>query len=792
MKLTVAMLAGFVGILLTAVIVSNSVTAQTMPSTAELEGRVNSFNNIFWLSLSQWTSQYDTLREASANQWMDWSQDGCSVPGFAGLGQTEGFHMGCLRHDFMWRTLAVADEATGRVWNERNRYRADRKFLSDNQASCNDRFGFVGGENLLIYCHGAAGSYYGAVRHLAGYRHQLVGDEQASVTDPAHAEYHSAMKVADATNCNYSQNSSNRCLPIHYIKHNGKPFAPQNLATIPTNTAIELEVVRANLQAVSGSPSPDQPTLGIINPLDYRKTGSLYMQADYPFAVSRSRTLSCPSGNSSSAMYVGSSGYPIPTAEKDWELKSHLFYLKACSSATASSLSTTKLYLKPVEAVKAVYGYSDRLTNNVRDYQNINAQAPNTWLSPRPDAITITSQDLWHSGFTLQSTDPLTQVKIVANPNDDTPLLEITTTATRSYCGNGAEKGDYLFLAVGSAMKVAMCGIGTGTLEIQNPANGEVLNSYVVEMAAPAPVPTTVVPTRIPACYTGSIITSIPATRTEMLSVQDCLSPYHIDRFVEYYQLRLSASQRIQIDMLANDNYMDPYLFVYSFATPTGVPGNVNDDVRPGILNSRITMDVTGGRTYLIGVSTWGARDTGAYTLQVSAVQATLPVPAIPTGLSSSSGNAIVSLDWNNASNASAYQVQQWDSSSSSWFLMPGRGFTITFNGSSAMVRGLTNGGTVLPSSPEHESRPLVRLVFLCIGQAHGRPNHPNRSHRDGLRQPNHQPDLERRSLRARIRGATVGRQHRILENASIPGDGFSRRLYGVVQWNPGHSGQSS
>ena len=43
------------------------------------------------------------------------------------------FYYGCLRHDFMWRTMAVLDQATGRVWNERNRYVADQMFLTDHQ-----------------------------------------------------------------------------------------------------------------------------------------------------------------------------------------------------------------------------------------------------------------------------------------------------------------------------------------------------------------------------------------------------------------------------------------------------------------------------------------------------------------------------------------------------------------------------------------------------------------------------------------------------------------------------------
>ena len=81
---------------------------------------------------------YSKHRNLAANAWMDWSEDGCSVPDLAArfAPYRTKFYYGCLRHDFMWRTMAVLDQATGRVWNERNRYVADQMFLTDHQVYC--------------------------------------------------------------------------------------------------------------------------------------------------------------------------------------------------------------------------------------------------------------------------------------------------------------------------------------------------------------------------------------------------------------------------------------------------------------------------------------------------------------------------------------------------------------------------------------------------------------------------------------------------------------------------------
>ena len=68
------------------------------------------------------------------------------------------------------------------------------------------------------------------------------------------------------------------------------------------------------------------------------------------------------------------------------------------------------------------------------------------------------------------------------------------------------------------------------------------------------------------------------------------------------------------------------------------------------------------------------------------------PTPATPTGHTSNTnvGTLAITLDWNDAAHASSYEVQQWNGSE--YQTLPYDGFTTIFSGSSATVRGLSNG----------------------------------------------------------------------------------------------------
>ena len=191
---------------------------------------MTTFNRLVESPYHAWRVTYNANRVLSTYQGFDWSQDGCSVPErleFIVTAYVETFHWGSLRHDFMWRTLAVIDEATGRVWNERNRYRADRQIKADTEAACVAEHG-TGLFNMdYQLCSTASTSFYEAIRRGGGARGHgaLTDHERNTVDNQSYSAYDSGMKVMTEPNgCLYGSNPSNRCLPINYIQRNGNPF----------------------------------------------------------------------------------------------------------------------------------------------------------------------------------------------------------------------------------------------------------------------------------------------------------------------------------------------------------------------------------------------------------------------------------------------------------------------------------------------------------------------------------------------------------------------------------------
>ena len=559
-----------------------------------------------------WGNQYNSLRVTDAHQWMDWGQDGCSVPDYIDVMLTRTynvkFHDACLRHDWMWRTLAALDEGTGQIWNERNRWRADQQILKDTKSICwADLLENWEVRNYYL-CRGVAVGYYQAVRNGADFRLLLVGDEDGSVTDPDNPHYDPGMKVITAQDCGYGTNPANRCLPINYITFNGIPYAPQNHQMFPTGTAVEMVLLRANLQSVKGPP--------VVNGIPIidgpRSTGELRLSTVSPFVIGGSRDDgNCFNQSVSRTLYAESGLYPILSDPPpvDASLKPTTFYLKACSASTLTGEATAQVEIYAVKAEHDSDVWDIQTNKRVRHYQHINAESPRATLSPRPDSRTITEQDVWSAPTTLTTTSGLTSVNVVSNPNDDTPLLEATTTYTNNHCANGAETDDTFAVNNGETIKVMMCGVGTGTLQLRDPTTGDVVNSYVVEMASPTPDPE-------PVCPVESI-SGLPSTKNGSLATTDCQSTYRAGRYIDYHQLRVPTSGVVTIEMTPQaGTILDTYLEFYNGTTFNGAPNYVNDDANG--TNSRLILNVIGGRTYTIGASTYGKGATGDYHLYVS------------------------------------------------------------------------------------------------------------------------------------------------------------------------------
>ena len=92
-------------------------TTPSVEATPSQSTMTRHLTTLVTMSYADWSrsGNYASLRDSTTYEWMDWSQDGCSSPPGLDLGYADAFHWGCLRHDLMWRSMAVSDNGGGRV-----------------------------------------------------------------------------------------------------------------------------------------------------------------------------------------------------------------------------------------------------------------------------------------------------------------------------------------------------------------------------------------------------------------------------------------------------------------------------------------------------------------------------------------------------------------------------------------------------------------------------------------------------------------------------------------------------
>ena len=365
-RLRTASAFAFLIVMLAVSFVWSSLDAAPAHAAPSVTQRLTDLNYIRDLLYGTWAGQYDTLRTNPNYSWMDWSQDGCSSPSLASM-YTHAYGHACLRHDFMWRTLAVADEATGRIWNERNRWVADKGLQDDATAGCNATYTNWYHLPALNACIGTANLFYATVR-IWKYDENRTSDETVSTdlrpTD--YIQYPSATAIID---CGVV-GSSNKCLPIHYVEIDGRPFSPQNIPYIAQGRTVAMQVVRANLQAPEGPPTA----------VNYGKTGELVLNVTWPLRAAKTEvSAACPTDRSTGrgvqTVYLDYSTYVPPTQPPtlDKTLKRTTLYVTACDVTTLSQENDDLLDFRPREATYNPTTQWTRLQTGeqIRHYENI-------------------------------------------------------------------------------------------------------------------------------------------------------------------------------------------------------------------------------------------------------------------------------------------------------------------------------------------------------------------------------------------------------------------------------------
>ena len=497
----------------------------------------------------------------------------------------------------MWRSLAVADAGTGRVWNERNRLVADRGFRADNYAACAELYETLIERPLLTACNLAAPGYFMSVQ--SKYEDSNDTEERSVDLDPQFLEYPSSGTV----DCGPI---TGRCLPVHYLEVDGRPFAPQNLPFVVTNRTIALNVVYAK-----GPPTNDTSATNWNS--EWRSTGELLLRVNYPLRASHSSVIACPTETNPKpnpqTLAISHTNWPVPTRDSD--RKTTRIYVKACAATATGGEAETLMELYPRQA-----RYQWRVTNpeyreggRARHYLNFRTQACGTVEVDYPS--TILDEWLGSDCWTTQSRGYYADFYTFSEPSTQTVTIDLGYT--------GGYVDTYLYLLYGEAIR--------GTRVIENDDYGGTYNSHIQTNLARGDytvVATTYSTSKRTGDYKLSILnascitTPIDESRAYgYWNTSDCKSTRGTGgRYVDYSTFEVEEYTRtVQIDLSSD---VDTYLFLISGDDPSGNTYLAYNDDGDGVgLDSRIIRRLAPG-AYTIAATTYSQNQTGGYSVEVS------------------------------------------------------------------------------------------------------------------------------------------------------------------------------
>ena len=180
----------------------------------------------------------------------------------------------------------------------------------------------------------------------------------------------------------------------------------------------------------------------------------------------------------------------------------------------------------------------------------------------------------------------------------------------------------------------------TGTLEDSERNTHTVTGASRIRVSVPAPPPPPPAPTdpTEPCLVSLSGDGSVSGTWGS-----GCTSTDREGRYARYYSFTLNESSDVTINL---ESSTDTYLYLRAGEAESGDFLHENDDVESGNYNSRIEATLSAG-TYTIEATTFGAGETGSFTLTVSGLGGgTTPGPTDDPCLDSLSGDGSVNGTW--------------------------------------------------------------------------------------------------------------------------------------------------
>ena len=568
------------------------------------QSRLNQLNYLsFDLSYAVWKLTYNSVKQNAGYDWMAWANDGCSVPSI--IGYRDVFANGCLRHDLVWRSLGVLDEATGQVWNERNRLAADHQFKADNTAECDERWAHnpAGG----ITCYFYVELYFSGVRSWAKYRHENNAETASVLNNKRYIVTNRGGYVSGSGTCSYTTHPNNRCLPIIYLEYGGKPFSPQKYIypgqpqyRIPLDSVLEVKVVYANIHSVKGPPT----SAGYV-----RRTGAVRVRAHDPISIANSSRVNCR--NYATEVHKGSTGYSTSTSARDHILKKSSAWVKMCGTTSSSDHTTKLIEIHPVIAVynnNLAPGYDSR----VRDYEDIRI------LNFRAKLETTTRVN--PDGAAFSHSASLRQFKLDTGPYLDRANVRTTHPLVR-LSGNQYSTGlctrpelfDLLQVRPDNAnIYIAMCGTGDGEVTIEDPETGFAVTTYS-DIDGPD-------------CREeyGSLAPRFDTTGSWSFL---CSSQNRRTSYARFYTFYLSARSEVSVTVQSSEE--DSYLFLLDGRSTTSNRIALSDNGIPGTKHAKVTRTLGAG-WYTVEATTRDSYTTGNFALTIQQESVSLDPP---TGL---------------------------------------------------------------------------------------------------------------------------------------------------------------